>query len=139
MNKTLSFKIKAELPEIEVALDKILAVLEELNADHKTAYKVRLALDELLTNVVSYAYEYKEGGEIEISYKIADDPRSITLSIADEGKAFNPLETEDPDLALDVSERKIGGLGIFLVKNVMDEIDYRRENERNILTIKKNI
>ena len=119
--------------------DKILAVLEELNADHKTAYKVRLALDELLTNVVSYAYEGKEGGEIEISYKIADDPRSITLSIADEGKAFNPLETKDPDLALDVAERKIGGLGIFLVKNVMDEIDYRREDERNILTIKKNI
>ena len=56
-----------------------------------------------------------------------------------EGKAFNPLETEDPDLALDVAERKIGGLGIFLVKNVMDEIDYRREDERNILTIKKNI
>lgn len=137
--KKASFTIKAEANQIEVALERILSLLEEMGADHKTAYKVRLALDELLTNVVSYAYEGKEGGEIEISYKIADDPRSITLSIADEGKAFNPLETEDPDLALDVAERKIGGLGIFLVKNVMDEIDYRREDERNILTIKKNI
>ena len=135
--KKASFIIKAEVNQIEVALERILSLLEEMGADRKVAYKVRLALDELLTNIVSYAYEGEEGGEIEIVYEINDEPRSILISILDEGKAFNPLEAEDPELALDVSERKIGGLGIFLVKNVMDEVSYSREGGRNILTIKK--
>ncbi len=138
MNKAASKRIEAKVTEIEKALDPISDVLEEVGVDHKTCYKVRLALDELLTNVVFYAYDGGQG-EVEVSYEIIDDPHHILIKVVDEGKPFNPLTVEDPELNTSVDERKIGGLGLFIVKKTMDEIDYRRENNQNILIIKKNL
>ena len=139
MNKEASYKINAVIAEIELAINPILAVLEEMEVDAKTIYRVRLALDELITNVVSYAYDGGEG-EVEIHYEIVDDPvKAIIISIIDEGVAFDPLESNDPNIKLNADERKIGGLGLFIVKNTMDSMEYRRENNKNILTIKKNL
>lgn len=137
MNKKASYRVKAIAENIEKALDPIMDVLESIQIDHKTCYKIRLALDELLTNVVSYAYDNHDG-EMEIRYEIfEEDTRYIVIDIIDEGKAFNPLEADDPDVTIDVSERQIGGLGLFIVKNTMDSLSYKRENNQNILTIKK--
>ena len=138
MSRSGSLRIHATIAEAETALDPITDLLEEIGADRKAAYKVRLALDELLVNVVSYAYDGKDG-EVEIVYETSDEPRTISISIIDSGKPFNPLEVEEPELSDNIHERKIGGLGIFIVKNTMDEVAYRRENNQNIMTIKKKI
>lgn len=132
------FRFKATPDAVEAALAKAVELLSQLQVDRKTAYKIRLVLDELLTNVVSYAYENDEG-EIEIDYEINNDPRMVTILIIDEGKPFNPLEHEDPELIPNIAERPIGGLGLFIVKNSVDELDYQRQGNQNILTIKKKI
>ena len=138
MNKQATFKIPSQVDAIESALDPVSEVLRELGVEHKVAYKVRLALDEILVNVASYAYDGGEG-EIEISYEISDDPRQITITIIDSGKPFNPLEADEPEFSSDINQRKIGGLGIYIVRKMMDDIIYRRENNQNILIIKKSI
>ena len=136
--KEYSYTFSAKEDSLETALNPVLEVLEELQVEHKTIYKIRLALDELLTNIVSYAYDGKEG-VIEVHYEVNKNPKSISITISDFGKEFNPFDIDDPDLTADVNDRKIGGLGVFLVKNVMDEFQYQRENDKNIVTIKKNI
>ena len=138
MNKAFTIRIKAKVEYIEDGLQPVIDALEEAGVAHKIIYKVRLALDEILTNVVSYAY--KEGeGEVEIRCQIEDTPQTVILTIVDEGGEFNPLTVDEPELHAAVSDRPIGGLGLFLVKTVMDEVSYRRENNQNILVIKKNI
>ena len=137
MIKSKTIKMKALISEIESAIAPILADLEEAGASHKISYKTGLCLDELLTNVACYAYEEKEG-EAEIRYDIADDPPSITITIIDEGKPFDPLQADEPDITAKIEQRKIGGLGIFIVKSFMDEINYKREGNFNILVLKKN-
>ena len=136
MNKADTIKIKNTVDAIEGALGPVMDALEEAGAPHKVCYKVRLALDELLTNVVSYAYEGREG-VVELHYEISENPPSVSVTIIDEGRPFNPLEAKDPDLNDDIGKRKVGGLGLFIVKSIMDSIDYVRENNKNILTIRK--
>ena len=137
MNKKYSYRIKAVHSSLETALDPVLEALEELNVDHKVCFKIRLALEEALVNVVSYAYD-DDNGEVEIRYEISDDPCMLIITIIDEGRPFNPLEAEDPLLSSDINQRKIGGLGLYIIKNTMDEVEYHRENNQNILIIKKN-
>ena len=88
------------------------------------------------SNIASYAYEGGEGkAEIQI-FKTDDE---ITLVFTDEGIAFDPLAKEDPDVTLSAEDRPIGGLGIFIVKKSMDDVSYKRENGKNVLTIKKKL
>lgn len=98
-------------------------------------FTLRLALEELVVNVVNYAYGEGGDGPLEVSVERRED--SIVMTFADEGVAFNPLERETPDITLPLDERPIGGLGIFLVRELMDDVAYHREGQRNILTIKK--
>ena len=124
---------------LEPALDPVIEALEEMQIDRKVAYKIRLALDELLTNVILYAYDGNPDGEVEIRFEITDEPRRVSITLIDEGKPFDPLKIDEPSLSSDINERKIGGLGVFIARKTMDEIEYHRENNQNILTIRKNI
>ena len=130
--------IHTEVDDVSKGITPIVQFLEELEVDHKVIYKVELALEELLVNVASYAYA-PGTGKIDISYYVQENPRMIVISIADEGKAFNPLQQKDPDTTLSSEERQIGGLGVFLVKKTMDEVEYNRKNGKNVLIIKKTI
>lgn len=132
------FKIKADVASLNDGITPVIEAMEGAGFPGKICYKVHLALDELLTNVVSYAYEGKDG-DVEIRYEITEEPKGISITIVDSGSPFNPLESEDPDLDVGVAERQIGGLGLFIVKSVMDEIEYKRENDQNVLTIRKAI
>ena len=96
-----------------------------------------MVFDELLTNIISYAYGGdKSEHQIEISLSYTDSRLGIT--IADDGMPFNPFTREDPDISLGVDEREIGGLGILLVKKTMDETAYQRRNNQNLITLIKN-
>ncbi len=95
--------------------------------------KLELVLEELLVNVISYAYP-EGGGEIEVACGL--DGGSFALGIRDWGPAFDPLQAGTPDLDADVDDRPIGGLGIFFVKSMASEVTYAREGEANALRLR---
>jgi serine/threonine-protein kinase RsbW len=99
----------------------------------ETLFRVHLALDEVLVNVIRYGYEDEEDHEIQL-VATWDDSR-LKIEVQDDGKPFNPLEAPEPDIDESLEERKVGGLGIHLVRNMMDELSYRRELDSNILTL----
>lgn len=129
--------LPADKQRIAEGIAPVLSLLEEEGADHKTIYKTELSLDEVLTNVASYAYA-PDNGEVTVEYGILDGKeRMIEIEIIDQGKPFNPLESHDPDTTLSAEERDIGGLGLFIVKKSMDEVLYTRRDDKNILILKK--
>ena len=101
-------------------------------------FKIRLSIEETVENVVQYAYK-DSIGLMEVETNLDDKALMLTVTLKDAGKPFNPLEMPDPDITLSVEEREIGGLGIYLCKQLMDEVTYRYEDGCNILTMKKNI
>ena len=137
-DKLNKISLHTEVDNVSKGIAPIVSLLNELGVDSGVVYKIELAIDELLTNVFSYAYA-PGTGKIEIEYEILESPRTLSVTIIDEGKEFNPLDSDDPDISLPSEERQIGGLGLFIVKKTMDEIKYDRKNNKNILTIKKRI
>ena len=110
--------------------------LESLDCPMKTQTQIDLAIDEIFTNIASYAY--KSGtGDATVQLDFDEDSRIFSITFIDSGIPYNPLEKPDPDITLPAEEREIGGLGIFLVKKVMDRMEYKRENGLNILTLYK--
>lgn len=120
-------------------LDSLLFEIEELLEDKgipmKSTLQLELIIEELFLNICNYAYE-KEG-EIKIQYELLEDPLKIIMNFIDEGVEFNPLNKEGPDLTLSADEREIGGLGLTIVRKNADRMDYRYEDNHNILTVEK--
>ena len=130
--------ILAVKKETEKAIDTIAELLFLNKVDYSIINKVSIALEEVLINIVSYAYE--DTGNIDIIYELTTDPKKeLNVTIIDEGKEFDPLKKEDPDIADLYKERKIGGLGIFMTKQIMDEVSYLRKDNKNILHLRKNL
>jgi serine/threonine-protein kinase RsbW len=94
--------------------------------------KLDLVLEEILINVARYAYT-PQTGAVEVAYAPAG-PCKLRVEIADFGRVFNPLEADPPDFSRGLADRRIGGLGVFLVRSMVDSIDYRREGDRNVLS-----
>ena len=130
--------LKAKVDNLDEVLSFIDVELEEAGCTPKKQMQIDLAVEELYVNIAHYAYGDSEGdAEIWID---TDNKRSrAEITFIDSGIPYNPLEREDPDITLPVEEREIGGLGIFLVKKNMDDVIYKHEDGKNILTIKKNI
>ncbi len=133
MNKNII--INNKISEIGKVIEVIEALGDEKDLPLKDVFDITLSLDELLTNVISYAYDDQKSHEIEVRLLLDND--FIKIEIVDDGKPFNPLEMDDPDLNLDLDDMEIGGLGIHLVKKKMDELLYERTEHKNILTMKK--
>ena len=106
--------------------------------DEVLQFKLRLSIEEAVENVVRYAYDGGIGW-LEAGTSLDQDSLVLTIELRDAGVPFNPLEKEDPDVTLSADERKIGGLGIFLCKKMMDSIEYRYENGNNVLTMTKKV
>ena len=111
-------------------------LLEQNGCDEENRLRVQLAVDEIYTNIVNYAYG-AQGGKVEITFSCEDGTAQITF--ADHGIPYDPLQKDDPDITLSPEDMQVGGLGVFIAKNNMDAISYRYENNRNILTMSKNI
>lgn len=103
----------------------------------KEVYNIQLATDEAASNIIEHAYEGVNNGLLEISCGVQND--SITIVLVDHGESFDPSDVPTPDLKADLSERKIGGLGIFLMRKLMDKVHYDAEpkKNRNTLTMSK--
>ena len=98
---------------------------------------IRLVVEEVVVNVENYAYP--DATDDYLNVEIMRDDNSVTLRFSDGGVPFNPLEKEDPDISAPIEQRKIGGLGIYMVINKMDSVDYEYTDGENILTVKKSI
>lgn len=132
-------KYEAKLPNLTILTNEIDMILEQFECPMKTQTQIDVSIDEIFTNICSYAYAEGTTGFAEITVKVLEAPKKISLCFMDEGIPYNPLEKEDPDITLSVEDRPIGGLGIFMVKNMMDEISYEYRDGKNILTLFKNI
>jgi len=110
--------------------------LEEHDCPMKVAMQITVALEEVFVNVAHYAYP-NPPGELDIGLDATDGV--ITICFIDSGIPFDPLAKADPDITLSADERKIGGLGIYMVKKTMDDVTYEFKDGKNILTLKKSI
>lgn len=98
-------------------------------------YSINLALEEGLANIVSYGFDDDTDHVIEIVFVKNDD--ELTITLIDDGHEYDPTLKEDPDITLPAEERPIGGLGIFLIKRIMDKVEYQRKDNRNYLILTK--
>ena len=128
--------IKALLENIPVVTAFIDEQLEALDCPLKAQMQIDVAIDELFGNIAHYAY-VPGTGDVTVRFEYDEPARMASVTFIDQGIPFNPLTSEEPDVSLPVDERKIGGLGIFLVKKTMNSVEYRYENGNNILTIRK--
>ena len=124
-----------ELTKVQTFVD---TELEALDCPMDAQFQIDLAVEEIFVNIASYAYR-PDVGEAEIRVEVNEDPLRVVVQFLDHGKPFDPLAKEDADTSPEAIERRLGGLGILLVKRSMDAVTYAYENGRNILTIEKKL
>lgn len=145
MKKT--FECEATLENLEKVSAFVEGELEELGCGMKQMMQLTVALEEIFVNIAHYAYaktdangkQIPDTGSGPMTLSLETDQENVYMTFEDEGVYYNPLEKEDPDVSLSAEERKIGGLGIFMVKKSMDDVIYKREGEKNILTLVKKL
>lgn len=130
--------LKASIENIEEAIKFVEQSLEEIDCPLKIITQINIAIDEIFGNIAYYAYK-ENGGMVKVQLEIFESPSRVELTFIDSGTPYNPLLKKDPDVSLDAEHRKIGGLGIYMVKKSMDDISYEYKNQQNILKIRKNI
>ena len=134
MSEVIAVELKNQLSEIE----RLARIVDDFGRRHQIEvqiiYTMKLALDEILTNIISYAYD--DAREHIIVIRLSLDQEKWTVEVEDDGRPFNPLNAPEPDTKQLLGERPIGGLGIHLVRKLIDELEYRRQNDRNILVMR---
>jgi len=123
--------VEAKIENMDEVLDFINGNIED--CPPKIRNQIGVAVDELFSNIARYAYDPSFGNAV---VRVAVDDE-ITIEFEDSGTAYDPLSKDDPDISLPAEDRDVGGLGIFMVKKIMDSVEYRREDGKNIVTIKK--
>ena len=130
--------VEAKIENIDVVTDFVNTFLEENSCPMKIQMQIDVVIDEIFGNIAYYAYE-SGSGNASVQVGMEEAPRKIVLIFSDQGIPYNPLENKDPDITLNLEEREIGGLGIYMVKKMMDEISYEYADGQNILRMKKNL
>lgn len=130
--------VLAQSDQMDTVLDFVSGVLDEAHCGTREKNELLVAVEEIFVNIFSYAYPPKEGTAT-IRMEVTGSPAVARVEMIDQGQPYDPLKREDPDITLSAEERSIGGLGIFMVKQMMDTIAYRYENSSNILTFTKTI
>ena len=126
--------IAATVENIETVTDFVNEQLEAYDCPMKAQMQIDIAIDELFDNIAHYAYGPGKGtAKIQVEH----EDGTIVITLIDSGIPYNPLAKEDPDVTLSAAERQIGGLGIFMAKKNLDDIQYRYEDGKNILTLRK--
>ena len=135
--------MEEKIIQVEAVKENLLEVLgsveeyyEEVGCPIKTQMQINIAVEEIFVNIASYAYA-PETGSVRIRLQAAKDPARALITFEDSGVPYDPLAKEDPDVTLSAEERKIGGLGIYMVKQSMDHVRYEYKDGKNILTLEK--
>ena len=133
MKRELTIKNdESELMKVSGFVEEI---VDELGLDMELAMNLQLVLEEMVSNVIFYAYP--EGTSSEITLVAESDGKELTFLLSDKGEAFDPTLKQDVDVDVNPMDREQGGLGIFIVKNIMNEVTYQRLEGKNLLTMKK--
>jgi len=133
MNKKLI--IKNQVGELERVNQFIEEISEELGLGMELQMNLNLVMEEMVSNVIFYAYPEGKAADIELSAE--SNGKELTFVLSDQGKEFDPTAKEDADPDVSPVEREIGGMGIFIVKNIMNQVTYQRLEGKNLLTMKK--
>lgn len=129
-------KVKAKVENFDICASFIEEQMEAAGFESKAIIKMITACEEIIVNVMNYAYADGEG-DLEISF--SDGEGFIKIIFIDNGKQFNPLDKPDADISLSADEREIGGLGIHMVRRLVDDVNYEYSNNQNILTLMKSL
>ena len=129
--------IKNQISELERVNQFVEEIGEELGLDLELQMNLNLVMEEMVTNVIFYAYP--EGKIADIKLIAESDGKELTFVLSDQGMAFDPTAKEDTDLDVNPAERELGGMGIYIVKNIMNQVSYQRLDGKNLLTMKKTI
>lgn len=130
--------IEAKTDKLDQVLNFIRIRLEKQKCPVRILRQIEVAAEEIFVNIARYAYE-SGVGDAGIQVEVEQDPLRVAITFMDHGVPYDPLQNEDPDMALSAEERQIGGLGIYMVKKSMDDVCYDYQDGKNILTIRKNI
>ena len=133
----LKLSLINDLEQIVDAAARIDAFCARHGLAEEIAFEVNLAVDELVTNTISYGYDDDGEHRIELVLRLEDG--ALVIEIADDGRAFDPLQAPAPDIGASLQDRAIGGLGIYLVRETMDGVTYRRQDGRNVVTLTKQV
>lgn len=133
MNELTLEATPENIPVITAFVDE---QLEQYDCPVKAQAQIDIAIDELFGNIVRYAY-HPEVGSATVQVEVISDPLAVVITFIDQGKPYDPLAKEDPNVTLSAEEREVGGLGIYIVKKSMSEITYEYKDGRNILKIRK--
>jgi len=137
MPSTLLVKIKNDINEMIRLREAVQKFAEQIGLSQEVLFALDLSLEELVTNVIFYGFDDDKEHSISVELQLLEN--LLIMEIQDEGRPFDPTQKEDPRLDVPLEERQIGGLGIHLVRNYMDSMRYRRDGNRNILTLEKRI
>ena len=135
MESWLSLVLRNDLSELERMAQAVSAWCEGNSVPADTEFQVNLALDEIVSNIKRYGW--KDKGEHQIQVRVYRLESELTVEVEDDAVPFNPLEVPAPDIARPLEDRSIGGLGIHLVRQIMDSLAYRRHDGNNLLSMKK--
>jgi serine/threonine-protein kinase RsbW len=133
MSHAFSVRLANRLSEIAALVDRVESFGREAGLSSDLTFRVALALDEIVSNVIKYGYS--DDGNHVIDVRVRVKGGVVTAVIEDEGRPFDPRTAPMPDLDVPIQQRRAGGLGLFLVKAMMDSIDLQRQDGRNILTV----
>lgn len=130
----MTFVFEASVAALERASEVLNRALAEAGCPVKASTKLMIAFDEIASNIVRYS----GAPDFSVDIDFPENPSAVRISFSDSGRAFNPLvEAPSPDTTLPAERREVGGLGLFMVRKMMDFVTYSHENGRNVLTISK--
>ncbi|MGN1314701.1 MAG: ATP-binding protein [Lachnospiraceae bacterium] len=137
-NRKRELTIEAAGKNLEKVTSFVDEELEKLDCPMKIQAQINIAVDELFSNIAHYAYAPRTGPAV-VMVEVKESPLEVVITFIDRGIPYNPLKTEEPDVTLSAEDREEGGLGIFLVKRIMDDVTYEYRDGQNILSIRKKL
>jgi serine/threonine-protein kinase RsbW len=134
---TFQTTVDSKSGDLEGVRSMVSALERARSLPPETVFDINVVLDELISNIIKYGYS--DDAAHGILVRLAATDTVVEIGIEDDGKAFDPFALPEPDLSLPLAERPVGGLGLHFVRKLMDDIEYKRENNRNYMFLKKNL
>jgi len=135
MANTHTISLRNNMAELETLAAEIQAFGKTHGLSEETVFKANLILEEIAANIINYGFD--DGAEHSIDIRMSIENGELILDVEDDAREFDPLKAKEPDVTQPLEERPIGGLGIFFVRHMADEVVYRRQQNRNRLRIRK--
>ena len=131
--------VKNDINELNKIYTELTIISKEHGFSEELFSELCLCMDEVFSNIIKFAWDDDKEHNVEILFEYNKQAKKFTITLIDDGKPFNPLEAESPDLSLDLLDREIGGLGVFIVSNIMSKVEYNRLDSKNKFKMIKDV